>query len=411
MTGYSYSGTTPEGMSLSGSSPLTLSGRPASNGAALQVSRGEITASVSSGPPLPPLACVLRVREETTTTTTTDPRPVQEPGWSGACYEKLRLGGEYGNRTYPELPLPWYGGADEVRYSGRKPRGILTTRIEGEAYLYGTANEAGIFEGRITAWSGRSRLSTQDCVIFVKEGTWQPDLCEFFLEVGRVYDITMPRLAGVPVDGCYSSGSFPPGLTVENHRVRGSPAIEGTWSPRWTARIGGVTTHPSITCTFHVEQTTPAGWSEGCNWTFTVGHSYTRILPVATGATIHTWTGDKPTGMRMRFRNSGGVWAQELSGTPTEEGLWEGVLSPYPASDTEDIECSFEVLPGPTPSVCSRTIPSDQIRQAVKWRTDVPKTDPHIGVPGGDSYLITTGDPGVGGEAPASGPGGRPTTT
>ena len=124
VTGYSYSGAQPGGMSVSGSSSLTLSGRPTSNGNSLQVSRGTITASVSSGDPLT-LACVFRVREGTTVTT----QPQTTSGWSGPCYEELELGEYYGDREYPEIYLPFYLGSsidDDHRYSGRRPRGILS---------------------------------------------------------------------------------------------------------------------------------------------------------------------------------------------------------------------------------------------------------------------------------------------
>ena len=402
VNGYSYSGAQPGGMSVSGSSSLTLSGRPTSNGNSLQVSRGTITASVSSGDPMT-LACVFRVREGTTVTT----QPQTTSGWSGPCYEELELGEYYGDREYPEIYLPFYLGSsidDDHRYSGRRPRGILSGRGEGEAFLYGTALSHGSYRGKVVARVGRVRYETP-CTIVVDPGSWNPEVCEFFLEVDRNYDLAMPRLVGPRVDR-YSSGSLPPGLAREGNRVRGSPALEGTWAVSWTAVIDEVAYAdlPRTTCTFYVVEATPPGWSGICDWTFTVGHSYTRILPVADGATVHIWSGDEPDGMRMRFRRVSGGWAQELSGTPTAEGLWAGTLRPSPRPDgVEDIDCSFEVLPGPDAIACSRTIPSDQIarvRESVGWRTDVPRTGAHRGVPGGDSYLITTGDPGVGGASP-----------
>ena len=402
VSGYSYSGATPAGMAVSGSSSLTLSGRPSSISGTVAVSRGTITASVSGGDD-ETLPCEFTVRPTTVTTPPAPEPPTQEPGWSGTCYVTMRLGDDYGNRQNPEEPLPWYEGADQTRYSGRRPLGIRTTTIEGEAYLYGQVQESGTFEGRLTAWRGQTRLARQDCLIVADGGTWVPDVCEFFLEVDRTYDLSMPRLTRIRVDYYYNSGSLPPGLTLDGNRVRGSPALEGTWTPRWVAVIEGASEQPSITCTFNVEQGTQPGWSGICDWTFTVGHSYTRALPVADGATTHLWTGDEPDGMRMRFVRIHGGWGQQLSGTPTSEGTWTGTLTPFNTSEGVDpIDCSFEVLPGPDVVECSRTIPSDQInaaRDAVEWRTDVPRPAVHPDIPGGN-YLITTGDPGVGGGSP-----------
>ena len=400
VTGYSYSGARPGGMSVSGSSSLTVSGRPTSSGDDLQVTRGTITAAVSSGSPLT-LDCVFRVSEETTTVTT-DPRPVEEPGWGGACYEELRLGEDLGTRDDPELPLPWYEGADKIYYSGRRPPGVGKVRIDGEQYLYGRVEGPGTFNGRVTAWLGRKKLSTQDCVIVVEEPEWRPPVCEFFVAVDQSYDIPLPRLRWVLPDRYYA-GSRPPGMTVGNYRVQGVPTTPGIYAMTWTAVIGS--TRTSITCTIAVEDPTPEGWSGICDWTFTEGHSYTRILPVADESEIHLWSGDEPTGMRMRFvRMANGVYAQQLSGTPTEEGVWEGTLAAYnPTPDDEPtIPCTFEVLPGPDAAECSRTIPSDQldaVRDSVEWRTDVARPGAHSDVPGGN-YLITTGDPGVGGGSP-----------
>ena len=251
--------------------------------------------------------------------------------------------------------------------------------------------------------AGPDPAGRQDCLIVADGGTWVPDVCEFFLEVDRTYDLSMPRLTRIRVDYYYNSESLPPGLTLDGNRVRGSPALEGTWTPRWVAVIEGASEQPSITCTFNVEQGTQPGWSGICDWTFTVGHSYTRALPVADGATTHLWTGDEPDGMRMRFVRIHGGWGQQLSGTPTSEGTWTGTLTPFNTSEGVDpIDCSFEVLPGPDVVECSRTIPSDQInaaRDAVEWRTDVPRPAVHPDIPGGN-YLITTGDPGVGGGSP-----------
>ena len=403
---HSYSGATPAGMSVSGSSSLTLSGRPSSIAGTLAVSRGTITASISGGDD-ETLACVFRVR---TTTVTTDPEPEpppQESGWSGVCYEELDLGEYYGTRQYPEIYLPYYLGSswdDRHYYSGRRPRGIIGVAGDGEAALAGTALAPGTYNGWVNARVGRVRHRAP-CVIYVDPGTWRPEFCEFFLEVDRVYDITMPYLVGPRVDYYYNSGSLPPGLTREGYRIKGVPAIEGVWSPRWVASITGVSSRdrPSTTCTFYVEQSTPPGWSGHCDWTFTVGTSYTRALPVADGATNHLWTGDEPDGMRMRFVRIVGGWGQQLSGTPTSEGTWTGTLTPYNTSeDMDPIDCSFEVLPGPDVVECSRTIPSDQIdavRDAVAWRTDVPRAAAHSDIPGGN-HLITTGDPGVGGGSP-----------
>ena len=389
VSGYSYSGTPPAGMSMSGSSSLTLSGRPSSITGTLAVSRGTITASISGGDD-ETLACVFRVR---TTTVTTEPeRPPVEAGWSGECYEELELGEYYGTRQDPEIYLPYYLGSswdDRHSYSGQRPRGIFGVSGDGEAALAGTALQPGTFNGWVNARVGRVRHRAP-CVIYVDPGRWVPEVCEFFLEVDRVYDITMPYLVGPRVDSYYSTGSLPPGLTQEGYRIKGIPAVEGVWSPNWVAAIADVSSRdrPSTTCTFYVEQSTPPGWSGICDWTFTVGNSYTRILPVADTATIHLWTGDVPEGMRMRFvRTAEGVYTQQLSGTPTSEGTWTGTLTPYNTSeDVDPIDCSFEVLPGPDIVECSRTIPSDQIdavRDAVEWRTDVPRAAAHSDIPGG----------------------------
>ena len=406
VSGYSYSGSTPTGMSISGSSSLTISGRPSSITGTLAVSRGTITASIS-GDDDATLSCVFRVRTEQTTV---PPKPPTESGWSGPCYEQLDLGEYLGEKDTSGVYLPYYLGSDiddRHWYSGRRPRGVFAGRGDGEAFLYGTVGQPGTFKGWINARVGRGRVRAP-CVIYVNPGTWTPELCEFTLETGRAYDLAMPRVNLRDVDSYYSSGSLPPGLTRTGSRVKGVPTTAGTWSPRWVASIRDVSSRyrPSTTCTFTVvEGSPPPGWSGRCDWTFTVGTSYTRVLPVADGATVHRWSGDEPDGMRMRtIQTADGVSAQQLSGTPTSEGTWTGTLTPRNAeAGVEPIDCSFEVLPGPDIVECSRTIPSDQIdgvRNAVEWRTDVPRANAHSDLPGGDRYLITTGDPGVGGGSP-----------
>lgn len=408
VTGYSYSGSIPAGMSVSGSSSLTNSGRPSTIGGTLAVSRGTITASISGGDDKT-LSCVFRVRRTATTTTTLPDRPPQESGWSGACYEELDLGEYLGTRQDPDVYLPYYLGSsvdDRHWYSGRRPLGVFAGRGDGEAFLYGTVGQPGRFKGWVNARVGSGRVRAP-CVIDVDPGTWTPELCEFFLETGRAYDLAMPRVNLRNVDRYYTSGSLPPGLTRTGHRVTGTPTMEGTWSPRWVASIRDVDSRyrSSTTCTFTVVEGTPSGWSGHCDWMFTVGNSYTRILPVATGASRHMWSGDVPKGMRMRHvRTASGVWAQQLSGTPTSEGTWTGVLTPRNADEGVDpIDCAFDVLAGPDTVECSRTVASDQIdtvKAAVEWRTDIARANAHSDVPGGDSYLITTGDPGVGGGSP-----------
>lgn len=400
VSSYSYSGGRPRGMTVT-NSPPRIAGTPSGAG----TFSGTLKARMSGGAEDATLSCTFRVAGSTETTTTTISRPTQEPGWTGACYETFQLGELLGDRRNPEIPLPWYNGADKTYHSGRLPRGVKRVRIEGEQYLYGQAQEIGTFSGRLTAWRGRTRLSTQDCVIAVTGGTWNPSVCEFFLEVGASYDLSMPRLRGVLVNRYYPAGGLPPGLSSSSSRVRGSPTSEGSWSVSWRAVVSGVSTRPSITCTFSVFDPAPPGWSGTCDWTFTAGYSYTRLLPVASGATIHRWTGDIPDGMLMRLVRSGGVWAQRLSGTPTAEGLWEGAVAPYnPRPEgVDDLECSFEVLPGPDAAACSLTIPTaeiERISDEIEWRSDLPRANAHAGIPGGDSYLFTTGDPGVGGGSP-----------
>ena len=410
VTGYSYSGSTPAGMSVSGSSSLTLGGRPSSISGTLAVARGTITASISDEDD-ETLSCVFRVRKTAAPTTTKPDRPPQESGWSGVCYEDLDLGEYLGTRPEPDIYLPYYRGSsvdDRHWYSGRRPLGVFAGRGDGEAFLYGTVRQPGTFKGWVNARVGRGRVRAP-CVIYVDPGAWTPDLCEFFLETGRAYDLAMPTVNLRNVASYFSSGALPPGLTRNGNRVTGAPTMEGTWSPRWVASVRNVDSRyrPSTTCTFTVVEGTPTGWSGHCDWTFTVGNSYTRILPVADTATVHRFSGGVPEGMRMRYvRTAEGVFAQQLSGTPTSEGTWTGTLTPYnlaPDAKVEAIDCAFEVLPGPDIVECSRTIPSDQIdavRDAVEWRTDVARVGAHSGVPGGDSYLITTGDPGVGGGSP-----------
>ena len=399
VSGYSYSGGRPGGMSVT-VSPPRIAGTPTGSG----TFSGTLTARMSGGTEDASVSCTFRVSGGPTTTTT--PRPTRESGWTSACYEKMQLGELLGDRRNPEIPLPWYNGADRIYHSGQLPRGVKRVRIDGEQFLYGQVQQVGTFTGRVTAWRSRARLSTQDCLIVVTGGTWNPSVCEFFLEVGASYDLRMPRLRGVLVDRYYATGGLPPGLSVSpSGVVSGSPTSEGSWTPSWRAVIDGVSTRPSITCTFHVAAPAPPGWSGTCSWTFTVGYSYTRTLPVASGATIHLWTGGVPGGMRMRFVSSGGVWAQQLSGTPATEGLWEGTLAPSrPRPEgVDDLWCSFEVLPGPDADACSLTIPSaeiDRISDEIEWRSDLPMTDAHTAIPGGDSYLFTTGDPGVGGRSP-----------
>ena len=73
----------------------------------------------------------------------------------------------------------------------------------------------------------------------------------------------------------------------------------------------------------------------------------TRLLPVAPPASPYIWTGDEPTGMQMRFVNVSGVWAQQLSGTPTAMGVWTGSLAPHnPTPDgVANLDCSFDDYP------------------------------------------------------------------
>ena len=400
VTSYSYSGGRPHGMSMT-LAPPRIAGTPTGAG----TFSGTLTARMSGGAPSATLTCTFLVTGTTEATTTTTTRPVRAPGWTGACYVTMRLGESLGDRRNPEVPLPWYNGADTTTHSGRLPQGVKRVRIEGEQFFYGQALEIGTFNGQVTAWRGRTSLSTQDCVIVVTGGTWNPPVCEFYLETGATYDLSMPRYTGVPVDRYYISGALPPGLSTSPSGVVGSPTSEGSWSVAWKAVIDGVSTRPSITCTFSVTAPDLSGWSGTCDWTFTVGYSYTRALPVASGATGHLWTGDVPVGMSMRYVNSGGVWVQQLSGTPTTEGMWGGTIAPHnPRPEgLSDLGCSFEVVPGPDTAACSLTIPAaevDRIRDEVEWRSDLPKANAHAGVPGGDNYLFTTGDPGVGGGSP-----------
>ena len=172
-------------------------------------------------------------------------------------------------------------------------------------------------------------------------------------------------------------------------------------SPTTTAPTTTTSSTTSSTTTTTAPTTTttvPAGWSDGCDWVFEAGVAVTRLLPVAPPASLYMWTGDEPTGMRMRFVNVGGVWAQQLSGTPTAVGVWAGSLAPRnPTPDgVANLDCSFEVISGT--AECSLTIPADQmdtVRAAVSWQTDVAGSGP-----GGSSYEITTGDPAAGGGSP-----------
>lgn len=407
VSGYSYSGNRPAGMTVR-SSPPRISGSPTRAG----TFTGTLEARISGGRDAA-ISCTFRVSAGTATTTTTsantttttNPRPKREDGWLSGCYVTMQLGSDYGTRREPEEPLPWYRGADQVRYSGSRPGGVGYTRIEGEAYLYGAPTETGSFKGRVTAWRGSTRLSTQNCLIVVRGGSWSPSTCEFHLETGMSYDLTMPRYRGPRVDRYYPSGALPPGLSSSGSGVKGTPEQSGSWSVSWTAVLDNTSTRPTITCTFHVTaRPVPSGWSGTCNWTFTVGYSYTRLLPVADGATRHRWSGGVPAGMRMTYSRQQDVWALQLSGTPTTEGVWNGTLSPSPRpKGTDDLHCSFEVLPGPDTAQCSLTVPSselDRVRGEIEWRSDLPRTAAHAGIPGGESYLFTTGDPGVGGRSP-----------
>ncbi len=399
VSGYSYSGSLPRGLAVRGS-PARIFGTPLETG----TFSGALKARISGGEDAT-LSCTFRVSARPETTTTTIPAPIREPGWLSACYIPMNLGESYGTRQLPEEPLPWYRGADQVRYSGRRPPGVGYTRIDGEAYFYGTPSKAGTFKGRVTAWKGRTRLSTQDCLIVIEGGTWKPSVCRFFLEAGKPYNLTMPRYTGVRVDRYYASGGLPPGLSSSGYRVSGTPTAGGKWSVSWIAVIDNVSTRPRITCTFEVESRNLSSWSGSCDWTFTVGYSYTRLLPVAEGASTHRWSGDAPPGMRMRSIRSGGVWAQQLSGQPTMEGLWEGTVIPSrPRPDgVDDLECSFDVLPGPNPVQCSMTLPASEIsrlRNEIEWRSDLPRTGGAPEIPGGGAYAFTTGDPGVAGGSP-----------
>ena len=158
MTGYSYSGAT-AGWDVGVGVVVADVERSAyvECGNSLQVSRGTITASVSSRVTRLTLACVFRVREGTTVTT----QPQTASGWSGPCYEELELGEYYGDREYPEIYLPFYLGSDlddDHRYSGRRPRGILSGRGEGEAFLYGTALSHGSYSGEGRCSGGASQV-------------------------------------------------------------------------------------------------------------------------------------------------------------------------------------------------------------------------------------------------------------
>ncbi|MDE0137347.1 MAG: hypothetical protein OXM57_14650 [bacterium] len=124
----------------------------------------------------------------------------------------------------------------------------------------------------------------------------------------------------------------------------------------------------------------------------------TRLLPIAQPATRYVWSGDEPTGMQMRTVFVDGVWAQQLSGTPTAVGVWTGTLTPRSPTPNgvADLDCTFEVTSGI--AACSLTIPADQmrsVRAAVGWQTDVAGSGP-----GGSSYTITTGDPAAGSGSP-----------
>ncbi len=399
VSGYSYSGNLPDGMAVRGSPPKLI-GAPTEIG----TFSGSLRARLPEGEDTT-LSCTFRVSTRPRPTTTTTPRPTREPGWLSPCYITMQLGESYGTRLEPEEPLPWYRGADQVRYSGRRPPGVSHTRIDGEAYLFGIPSKEGSFKGRVTAWKGRKRLSTQDCLIVVRGGTWNPSACQFFLEAGKSYNLTMPRYSGIRVDRYYTSGGLPPGLSSSGTRVIGSPGTGGTWSVSWTAVIDNVSTRPRITCTFNVESRDLSSWSGACDWTFTVGYSYTRLLPVAEGASIHRWVGEVPDGMRMRFVLSGGIRAQQLSGQPTTEGVWGGTVVPTnPRPDgVDNLECSFEVIPGPNPTQCSLTLPASEllrIRDEIEWHSDLPRTGGNPDLPGGHAYIFTTGDPGVAGGSP-----------
>ena len=398
VSGYSYSGERPGGMAMK-LSPPQITGTPTRSGTFV----GTLRARMAGGRDAT-LRCYFRVSGSTVNTTTTT-RPARNTGWTGSCHVTMRLGSNYGDRRNPEEALPWYEGADEVRYSGKRPRGVNHTRIRGKGYLYGTPAEIGTFKGTVSAWRGRKHLSTRDCLIVVSGGAWNPAACRFNLRVGSSYNLAMPRYSGVPVERYYPAGALPPGLSTSASRLSGSPTSAGSWSVSWTAAIDGVSARPAIICTFYVTGSVSSEWSGTCHWTFTVGYAYTRLLPVADGATTHAWTGGVPDGMRMRYVKSEGVWAQQLSGTPTAEGLWIGTVrpgNPRPPG-VENLDCSFQVLPEPTVVQCSRTIPAteiDRIRGKIEWRSDFPRTGAHPELPGGGNYLLTTGDPGVGGGSP-----------
>lgn len=365
VTGYSYSGDAPAGMSVSGSLTLRTSGTPTGAGMGgdnLEVARGTITAEGIDETQ----HCTFRVHgeeEETETTTTTRPGPPSIDGWSPPyCEIDLVLGRDYGSVADYGIEMPIYDDADEDRhyhrYSGSRPRGIYFGRIREEGvprgwlYLYGTPDEPGTFEGRM-----RVRYAPDlPCVITVPTppDVWTPDTCEVELQFGVNESGTM---ASHSWPSRYYSFVWdddrPPGVSVSGNRWWGTPTGVGEWSGTLTnVPSASQLERKSIACTFRVPQPDTSDWSQPtCEFTMQLGDWYGES---ADDAWLHLpyhldyweeemeYVGDIPPGL-SKAKNPTFVAEIVVWGYPTRAGTWYGRIRVPSDPTAQQMPCSWVV--------------------------------------------------------------------
>ncbi|MCL1875979.1 MAG: putative Ig domain-containing protein [Synergistaceae bacterium] len=161
--------------------------------------------------------------------------------------------------------------------------------------------------------------------------------------VGKAYSETLTASGTAPINWSISSGSLPPGLSLNTTTgvISGTPTTAGTYNftVKATNVAGSVTKSFSIvisTLPVVTKTSLPAG---------TVGVFYTQTL-TASGTTPITWSissGSLPPGLNLNATT--GV----ISGTPTKAGAYNFTVKATNAAGSATKDLSIVINPAPDP--------------------------------------------------------------